>query len=157
MDKIIVYVDDAAQALQHLAPMNGGDRVSGIGKDRPCTQWILVSCPPRMTRHVSRWVSYSARENWRQKWSDNLFAQIAPLLRARGDSVVTLVAKDPLIELTERLRKQHVGARVLDARRLRFGQDLQPVTADQPVEGNSRWSVPGALAGMGALLVLAAD
>ena len=157
MDKIIVYVDDAAQALQHLAPMNGGDRVDDGGAGLPHTEWILVACPPRMTQHVSRWVSYSARENWRQKWSETLFAQIAPQLKARGDSVVTLVAKGQLIELTERLRKQHSGARVLDARRLRFGQDLQPVTGDQPVEHNSRWSVPGAVAGMGALLVLAAD
>ena len=155
MDKIIVYLDDAAYAQQQLAPMHAGDAPSsngGVG-----THWVLVACAPRMTQHISKWVSYSARESWRAKWADKLFEQIVPGLRATGDEVTTLLAKGALPELTRRLVVQHAGARVLDARRPKFGQQLQPVTADQLTGKQGRWEVPAAVAGMGAVLVLAAE
>lgn len=152
MDKIIVYVDDAAYAQQQLAPMkNGGP---GVAQG---THWILVACAPRLTRHISKWVSNSARESWRAKWAEKLFAQIVPQLQARGDQVSTVVSKGPLVALTKDLLGQHGAAHVLDARRPKFGQDMQPVTADQPTSTEGRWTVPGAVAGMGAVLLLAAD
>lgn len=155
MDKIIVYLDDADHALQQLVPMKN---VAQPNAEMQTTQWVLVACAPRMTRHISKWVSHSARENWRASWSEKLFAQIVPVLKAQGDTTVTtVVAKGPLPTLTERLLTQHRGARVLDARHAKFGQDLPPVTKDQPTGHDSRWSVPGAVAGMGALLVLASD
>jgi hypothetical protein len=46
---------------------------------------------------------------------------------------------------------------VLDARRPKFGHQLPPVTADQPASSDARWEVPGAVLGMGAMLVLAAE
>lgn len=155
MDKIIVYLDDADHALQQLVPMKN---VAQPNAEMQTTQWVLVACAPRMTRHISKWVSHSARESWRASWSEKLFAQIVPVLKAQGDTTVTtVVAKGPLPTLTERLLTQHRGARVLDARHAKFGQDLPPVTKDQPTGHDSRWSVPGAVAGMGALLVLASD
>ena len=71
MDKIIVYVDDADHAQQLLAP---------LAAKEPAHQrhWVLVACAPRMTHRVSKWVSHSARESWRNKWADKLFAQIIP-------------------------------------------------------------------------------
>ena len=154
MDKIIVYLDDADHALQQLVPMkNAGQTGSGAQS----TQWVLVACAPRMTRHISKWVSHSARENWRANWSEKVFAQVVPALKAQGDTVLTVIAKGPLPTLTDRLLAQHSGAWVMDARCARFGQDLPPVTRDQPTGHDSRWSVPGAVAGMGALLVLASD
>ena len=71
MDKIIVYVDDADHAQQLLAPLVANE---------PAHQrhWVLVACAPRMTHRVSKWVSHSARESWRNKWADKLFAQIIP-------------------------------------------------------------------------------
>jgi hypothetical protein len=155
MDKIIVYVDDAAHALAQINPMKASAPSAGMAG--PATQWILVACPPRMTKHISRWLSNSARENWRRKWSDNLFAQIAPALQSRGDVVLPLVAKGVLTTLTAQLVAQHPGARVLDARRIVVGRDLLPIAPDQPMRSDSRWSVPGAVAGMGAVLILAAD
>jgi hypothetical protein len=153
MDKIIVYLDDAAYAQHQLAPMTGTDAgAAGAG-----THWVLVACAPRMTQRISKWVSHSARESWRAKWAEKLFAQVVPQLKQRGDSVTTLLATGPLPELTKRLSAEHVTSRVLDARRPKFGQDMQPVTADQPATHDERWSVPGAVLGMGAVLVLAAD
>lgn len=150
MEKIIVYLDDAAYAQQQLAPM----KTAGA---QPQTHWILVACAPRMTQRISKWVSHSARENWRAKWADKLFEQIVPQIKASGDEVTCVLAKGPLPELTRKLISDHGVARVLDARRPKFGQDLLPVTADQPAPGEGRWSVPGAVLGMGAVLVLAAE
>jgi hypothetical protein len=151
MDKIIVYVDDADYALQQLTPMNSG------GAAAPGTHWILVACAPRMTQHISKWVSHAARQSWRAKWSDKLFAQVVPGLQQRGDQVSTMLAEGVLIDMTRQLLLQQGMARVLDARRPKFGQDLQPVTVNQPTSSHGRWTVPGAVAGMGAVLVLAAE
>jgi len=100
MDKIIVYIDDAAHALQQLTPMKtGGPVASSLAQARQpiqVTQWILVACPPRMTQHINKWVNHSAREKWRAKWSEKVFAQIAPTLTTQGDLVVPLVAKGTL-------------------------------------------------------------
>lgn len=151
MDKIIVYVDDAAYAQQQLAPLRGS------AAHPQSAHWVVVACAPRMTHRISKWVSHSARENWRAKWADKLFGLTVPWLASRGDTVHTVLARGPLPELTERLLAEHPGARVLDARRPKFGQDLPPVTAEQPSASLNRWSVPGAVAGMGAMLVLAAE
>lgn len=152
MDNIIVYVDDAEYARQQLVPME-----SGTPGRRQGTHWILVACPPRMTRHISKWVNHAARENWRNKWAEKLFFQLSPELRTGGDTVTEVLARGPLVELTQALQNRHGVARVLDARRPKFGQDLQPVTPDQPTGQEARWAVPGAVAGMGALLVLAGE
>ena len=147
MDKIIVYVDDAIYAEQQLAPM----------KNSTGTHWVVVACAPRMTHRISKWVSHSARENWRAKWADKLFGAVVPMLKAQGDQVTPVLAKGPLTELTQRLVAEHGVARVLDARRPKFGHDMEPVTANQPASNPSRWTVPGAVAGLGAMLVLAAE
>jgi len=152
MDNIIVYVDDADYALHQLKPMEGGP-----AGQRPPTHWILVACPPRMTRHISKWVNHAARQNWRGKWSEKLFARITPQLLARDDKLTPVLAHGPLLETTRELIETHGAARVLDARRPKFGQDLTPVTAGQPASQDARWTVPGAVAGLGAMLVLASE
>ena len=153
MEKIIVYIDDAGYAQQQLTPMKN----SGPAGRSPATHWVLVACAPRMTHRISKWVSHSARENWRAKWADKLFAEVMPPLKARGDTVTPILAKGPLTELTEQLLAEHGTARVLDARRPKFGHEMQPVTADQPASERNPWAVPGAVAGMGLMLVLAAE
>lgn len=148
MDKIIVYIDDAEHALQQLTPML-------VGNGR--TQWMVVACPPRLTRHISKWVNQATRENWRIKWADKLFAQLLPALRQRGDEFTTQVATAPLTQLTGQLLEQWGPARVLDARRPKLGQDLAPVTPDQPTSTESRWVLPGSVATLGAMLILASE
>ena len=71
MEKIIVYLDDAAYAQQQLAPMSSRRQPTAR---RQATHWVLVACAPRMTRRISKWVSHSARENWRAQWAEKLFA-----------------------------------------------------------------------------------
>jgi hypothetical protein len=147
MDTIFVYLDDAAFARQQLAPMRGGQP----------THWVLIACAPRLTRRIGKWVSNSARTQWRAKWADKLFTEVAPQLRDGDDRVTTVVAKGPLPQLTRELFARHGVGRVLDARRPKFGQALPPVTADQPAGERAGWEVPGAVAGLGAALLLAAE
>ena len=161
MNRVIVYVDDAAYAQQVLAPL------FARGTAAP-TEWVLVACAPRMTHRISKWVSHSARENWRTKWAEKLFAQILPVLQAPASSVTTVVAKGPLAELTEQLQagrstpaaSANASAQVVDARRPKL---LDPSDADGGQSGR-KWSTPrpGTLLGslmtaMGAVWMLALE
>ena len=135
MDKVIVYLDDPAYAREQMPAVGAAP-----------THWVLVACAPRMTHRISKWVSHSARENWRAKWADKLFEQVIPALRARGDTVTPVLARGPLPELTRSLMAEHNTARVVDVRR--------PKANDRGDFG--RWT-PGALLGLGALLMLSLD
>ena len=146
MDNIIVYVDDAAYALQMLQPM------CAEGAARKPARWIVVGCAPRVTHRVSKWVTHSARESWRGKWADKVFASLMPLLQRDGDIVVTQLAQTTLQNQTEALMREFGVAKVLDARRPKFGHDLQPVTATQAQEKNHMLGYVTALAGAGLLV-----
>lgn len=127
MDKVMVYMDDPAYAQQRMPAAN----------EVP-THWVLVACAPRMTHRISKWVSHSARENWRAKWADKVFDQVVPQLRARGDAVTPVLARGPLPELTRVLMAEHGPMPVIDVRR--------PKMAD----GGGQ---PGPLLGLGLLLL----
>ena len=146
MDNIIVYVDDAQYALQLLQPMLPSGQPQGP------TRWIVVGCAPRVTHHVSKFVTHSARDGWRRKWSEKVFGQVVPSLHREGDEVVTLLAQTNLCSQTEALIKTHGTARVLDARRPKFGQDLPPVTPAQAQESHGVARYAAALAGAGLLV-----
>ena len=146
MDNIIVYVDDAAHALHILQPM------LPEGHAPNPTRWLVVGCAPRVTHHVSKWVTHSARDAWRRKWADKVFGQVVPMLRKEGDEVITLLAQTTLVTQTESLIREHGAARVLDARRPKFGQDMQPVTATQEPERHTVVRYVAALAGAGLLV-----
>lgn len=133
MDKVIVYLDDPAHACRCMPAGDGAP-----------THWVLVACAPRMTHRISKWVSHSARENWRARWADKLFEQVVPPLRARGDAVTPVLARGPLPELTRLLMAEHGTARVIDVRRPK-----PPRGDDGP------HAAPGAMLGMAALLLLA--
>ena len=121
MNNVIVYLDEAAYAMQMLTPL----LVSG--ETRTPTRWILVGCAPRITHSASKWVTNSVRQSWRGKWAVKVFAQIVPLLKSPSDVVITQVASGPLGDLTHALVGQHGLARVLDARRPKLGQPLHSV------------------------------
>lgn len=146
MQKIIVYVDDAAHAAQRIASLRaGGDASAGLG-EAP-VHWVLVACAPRLTHRISKWVTHSARENWREKWADRLFGEMAPALGVRaGDSVTRVLARGPLPELTRQLLAAHDGATVVDARRPKSEAAGPEVP---PPKGS-----PGMLAGLAAMLFL---
>lgn len=143
MDRIIVYLDDAAWAQQQLAPVRTG-----------ATHWVLVACAPRMSQRIGKWVSHSSREKWRAQWAARLLAAVEPVLRAQGDQVTAILAREPLPPLTQRLLAEHGACRVVDARRPKSGR--QGPAGPEPTQEQSRpW--PGTLAGLGAALLLAAE
>jgi hypothetical protein len=151
MDTLIVYLDDAEFARHQIMPMLAPGAPASAR-----TQWVLVACAPRMSRHIGKWLTHSSRENWRQKWSEKVFSQITPALVQQGDTVRCVLAKGPLPELTAQLMHTWGAGRVVDARRPKFGQEMPPVTREQP-QADQKWQLPSAVAGMGAVLVLAAD
>lgn len=146
MDTLIVYIDESAHALKMLTPMLSHDTA------RAPMRWVLVACTPRVTRHASKFVTSNARQSWRSKWADKAFQQIVPVLQSKGDAVVTQIAHGSLCEFTDNLLARHAGSRVLDARRPKFGEDLQPVTRQQPQAPEGVWGCAAALAGVGMLV-----
>lgn len=148
MEKIAVFVNDAAHARHILEPM--------LQDARP-THWILVATAPTLTRHIGRWVSASARQQWVQRWSTELFSQLEPVLKQHpGSRVETMFVKRPLVEVSKRLQERQGPLRLLDARRPRVGKNDEPLSASQPSAGGSRWaSAVVATGGLSAVLTLA--
>ncbi len=118
LDTYIVYLDDAAHAQHELADVLRQPQVK---------RFILVACAPRMTRRIGKWLSHSARENWRDKWCDKLFSQFMPFI-SRNDHVFREVATGPLPEHTKMLLSEIGHAQVIDARRPKFGVDMPPIS-----------------------------
>lgn len=147
MDKVVVFVNDAVHAEVALGPLAGGEQ----------RHWILVACPPALTRHIGRWVSTAARQQWRDRWAAELFAKVEPVLKSNsGSRVETMVARRPLVELATRIDQRLGGVKVFDARRPRLSQPAEPLSADAPDRGIGRWAGPVAVTtGLGAMLALA--
>ncbi|MEG3002254.1 MAG: hypothetical protein RR855_17065 [Comamonas sp.] len=111
METIIVYLDDAEYAQPLLQSMAQAPRAAD-------THWVVVACAPRITHRVSKWVSNRARENWRTKWADKLFAASLPLLQNSGAQVTSLLARGPLAEVVDQLRQElGTSPQIVDLRR----------------------------------------
>jgi hypothetical protein len=117
LSNYIVYLDDAEYAQRQLANLLAQPHHK---------RFVLVACAPRMTRRIGKWLSHSARENWRDKWCDKLFAQFVPTI-SPSDHVFCEVATDPLPQHTQMLLNEMGEATVIDARRPKFGVEMQPV------------------------------
>jgi hypothetical protein len=153
MKTIVVYVDDADYARKALIPRLPAGHAQNTNET---SHWIVVACAPSVTNDVGKWVSPEAKELWRDDWADALFEQVKPALGVMGNTVTTQLAdsKISLVDQTAHLLKLHTNAQVIDARRPRFGQDLQPVTSGQPT-GNKKFA--GLAAAVTVATVLAAD
>jgi len=143
METIAVFVDDATHAGRILAPMQA----------QP-VHWVLVACAPRLTHRIGKWVSHSNREQWRERWAAKLFADLRPALARHHGPLETMLAKEPLPAVVERLRGKHgMWLRLLDARRPKLGQHLEPLPR-QDGETDS-WTVPIAVsASLSVMLTL---
>jgi len=137
MDKIAVFVNDVATARHILQPM-----LASAGP----THWVLVACPPTLTRHIGRWVTHSARRQWRERWAAEVFEALQPELKAlmarTGNVVETLTADKPLVQVSARLLERLTQLRLLDARLLRVGRIEEPITGAQPAQAANRWAAP---------------
>jgi hypothetical protein len=153
METTIVCVDDAEYARKVLQPLMPTGHAQNT---KDVSHWIVVACAPTVTNDVGKWVSTDAKNLWRDDWAIALFGQIKPMLSVMGNTMSTQLAdtKLSLIEQTNQLLKLHNGAKVIDARRPKFGQDLQPVTNEQP---GGKKTLAGLAAAVTVATVLAAD
>ena len=115
------------------------------------SHWLLVACAPRMTHRVSKWVSHRARENWRGKWADKLFAAVVPVMTASGAKVTPVLAKGPLTELVAELQQEHGAAQIIDARRPKQ-EAVQAAPAQAAAPIGKRWNLPGTMAAVAAMM-----
>ena len=143
MNPIIVYVDDATYAQPMLEALAGSSQAAS-------SHWLIVACAPRMTHRVSKWVSHRARENWRGKWADKLFAAILPVMATSGGKVTPVLAKGPLTELIAELQQEHGAAQVIDARRPK--QEAVAAAPALEASGGRRWNMPGTMAAVAAMM-----
>ena len=143
MNPIIVYVDDATYAQPMLEALAGSSQAAS-------SHWLIVACAPRMTHRVSKWVSHRARENWRGKWADKLFAAILPVMATSGGKVTPVLAKGPLTELIAELQQEHGAAQVIDARRPK--QETVAAAPASEASGGRRWNMPGTMAAVAAMM-----
>lgn len=148
MEKIIVVVNEAEYALQMVTPMK---------HDTIPTQWVLLVCPPKLTRHAGRWVSRHSLNAWRNNWAQTLVEAVKPRMTLGGDKFEWRCLQGNLPDEIKRLQLEFGTQRVLDARRAKMGVEQPPVSASQSVTSNNSWSVPGGVAVMGAVLIAAAD
>jgi len=148
METWLVYINDKTHAQQQITPL--------LVKGAPI-QWILVACPPRLTRHARKWLTQKSIQRWKLQWTQENLQPIQALLSQRGDKVITEVARGALVDMTREMQQTWGPMRVLDARRPRLAQDLQPATQDQPRSANNPLLVPGSVAFMGTMMTLAAD
>lgn len=148
MEKIAVFVNDAEYARHLLQPM-----LQGAGP----THWVLIGCPPTLSRHIGRWVPHSAHQHWREHWAAEVFSALEPALTQRvGSKLEKLLATRPLVDVSVRLQSCLHSVRLLDARRPRLGKVDEPICVEQPSAGGSRWAGPVAAAtGLTAMLTLA--
>jgi hypothetical protein len=147
MEKIAVFVNDVSYARHILQPLLGGEGP---------VHWIIVACPPTLSRHIGRWVSRGAREQWRQRWAAECFADVEPELKAnpRNKLEKVLANRSPM-DMASRLEARLGSVRLLDARRPRVGKAEEPLTAAQP-NAKPGWTLPlAATTGLSAMLSLA--
>lgn len=154
METIIVYLDDAEYAQPLLQSMAQAPQAAR-------THWVVVACAPRITHRVSKWVSNRARENWRTKWADKLFAEALPQLQASGGQVTPHLARGPLAEVVDLLR-QELGSspQIVDLRRPKLESKGAPAPSAAPLlpVGKGKFqaggSFPAALAALATCMGL---
>ena len=147
MVTLIIYINDSEYARNQLATM--------IQAHQP-TQCVLVGCPPRLNRHISRWISGGARKKWQTQWSETTCSEISMAFASEGHQFVHRVAFGPLINVTKQLQGEFLGARVLDARRPRLAQTAEPLVEGQKIQPGPASTAMG-IAATTAFFALAVD
>lgn len=150
METFIVYIDNKEYALQQIIPMLTPQEPEA----RVC--WVLVGCPPRLTRHGGRWLSKTAQKKWRQDWTQEATCEIETLLKQQHAQVFIKTAFGPLTEFTKKLCGEFKTARVIDVRRPKLGANLDQVTENQP-QSPTTLTLPVGVIAMGAGIAMVAD
>jgi len=147
METFVIFVNDKTHAMNQVLPLL---------EDATAAKWVLVGCPPRVTRHAGKWLTQRALNKFNDEWTATNLHDIGQLLKQRGDSVITRVAKASLLQMTQTLKSEFVAIRIIDARLRHQMQNLQALTQKQATEANT-WVIPVGAIALGAAVSLAVD
>ncbi len=136
METFVIFANDKTHVMDQVMPLL---------EDTHAANWVLVGCPPRMTRHAGKWSTQRALKRFKDEWTETNLRDIADILKKRGDNVVTRVAIAPLLQMTNTLKAEFGPIRIIDARLQHPMQTLN--TRVVPVSANA----------LGAPASLAAD
>jgi hypothetical protein len=132
METFAVYINDQE---------HGPQQVLSLLQSKEPARWVLLAFPPRMSRHMGRWLSQPAKKKWRLRWSEQALQEVTQRLAAQGDRYeVRILQQAPTPKLERDLRREFGNVRIIDARRL-----------------PERWEVPASAAAMGGLVALAVE
>jgi hypothetical protein len=148
---IALFIDDAALARKALAPLLQAPTPGHV---------VLVACAPKLTHRVGRWLTRSSRDQYRERWSRELFAALQPLWQdAPRGTVETQVAKAPLPVLVQQLKSRQPGpVSIFDARRSRLGAQAEALQFDATANaGAGGWAIPLAVTSGASLALVLAD
>ena len=147
METFVIFANDRTHVMNQVMPLL---------EDTNAANWVLVGCPPRMTRHAGKWLTQRALKRFKEEWTETNLRDIADILKKRGDNVVTRVAITSLLQMTKALKTEFGAIRIIDARLQHQMQTLPAVTESQVPEANT-WVVPVSAIALGAAVSLAAD
>ena len=147
METFVIFANDKTHVMNQVLPLL---------EDASAAKWVLVGCPPRVTRHAGKWLTQRALKRFKDEWTDTNLREVADILKKRGDSVITRVAVSSLLQMTKSLKAEFGPLRIIDARLQHQMQTLPALTESQVPEANT-WVVPVGAIAFGAAVSLAAD
>ena len=147
METFVIFANDRTHVMNQVMPLL---------EDANAANWVLVGCPPRMTRHAGKWLTQRALKRFKDEWTETNLRDIADILKKRGDNVVTRVAITSLLQMTKALKAEFGPLRIIDARLQHQMQTLPALTESQVPDANT-WVVPVSAIALGAAVSLAAD
>jgi hypothetical protein len=147
METFVIFANDKTHVMNQVMPLL---------EDTNSAQWVLVGCPPRVTRHAGKWLTQRALKKFKDDWTETNLREIAEVLKQRGDNVVTRVAKTSLLQMTKALKAEFGPLRIVDARLQHQMQTPSAVTENQKPEAGT-WVIPVGAIALGAAVSLAAD
>jgi len=147
METFVIFANDKTHAMNQVLPLL---------EDARSANWVLVGCPPRLTRHASKWLNQKALKKFNAEWTESNLREVVDVLKHRGEAVVTRVAQHSLVQMTKALKSEFGQIRIIDARLKHPMQSLNALSEKQTPQADN-WVLPvGALA-LGAAVSLAVD
>ena len=147
METFVIFANDKTHVMNQVMPLL---------EDTSSAQWVLVGCPPRVTRHAGKWLTQRALKKFKDDWTETNLREITEVLKQRGDNVVTRVANTSLLQMTKALKAEFGPVRIIDARLQHQMQTQAAVTETQKTEAGT-WVIPAGAIALGAAMSLAAD
>lgn len=147
METYVLYINDKTHAMNQILPML---------ENTQSAQWVLVGCPPRVNRHMGKWITQRGLKKFKADWVASNLQAIVEMLQQRGHQVLTRVARGPLVQVTQALKSEFAYSRFVDARKPRAYEDL-PAIVEQQKNESSPWVVPACAIAFGTAATLVAD